>query len=128
MPASPCGRTTSPRAAGTQEIADLLEEQRSGRPPRGTRSFAEREAPYRALPDDELREALAYRSRRKLAATADLAARGPDAAVMFTGRRFTAGNLQRHGRSEAALHRWDLVGDDAASSERVAQADLTAMP
>jgi hypothetical protein len=33
-------------------------------------------------------------------------------AIAFTGTRATVAEFETHGRSEAAIHRWDLVGDD----------------
>src|SRR5262249_44368802 len=47
-------------------------------------------------------------------------------AVAFAGRTSHATDLTMHGRSEAALHRWDLVGDDDESAELLAQPELTA--
>lgn len=112
-------------AAGSKEIADLIEEKLAGRPERATRGFAEREAPFAALPDAELREAMATESRRKLAAVDALADRGNDARFQFTGRSFTVAQLSTHSRSEAALHRWDLVGDDDVSDDLLTQPELT---
>lgn len=112
-------------AAGSKEIADLIEEQLAGRPERPTQAFAEREAPFAALPDDELREAMAPHSRRKIAAVDALASTGDDASFPFTGRSFTVAQISTHSRSEAALHRWDLVGDDDTSDELLTQPELT---
>ena len=39
-----------------------------------------------------------------------------DPAFEFTGRRFTIAQLLTHTRSESALHRWDIVGDDDISA------------
>ncbi len=128
--ATACGQWTAHDvvahlAAGAQETAELIEDMLAGRPPRATRSFDEREAPFAALPDAELREVMVEASRRKIAATDALAARGPDASVEFTGRPFTAGQLRTHARSEAALHRWDIVGDDDTGDGLLAQPELT---
>lgn len=112
-------------AAGAQEIAELIEDAIAGRPPRPTRSFEEREAPFAALPDDELRQAMADMTRRKVAATQALSGLGTQAIIEFTGRPFTAEQLERHGRSEAALHRWDLVGDDGEGDALLAQPEMT---
>lgn len=57
-------------AAGAQETAELLEDRLAGHPARATRAFDEREAPFVAMPDPELRQAMADQSRRKVAATA----------------------------------------------------------
>jgi uncharacterized protein (TIGR03083 family) len=111
--------------AGAKEIADLIEESLAGQPPRPTRGFEEREAPFRALPHDQLRDRLVAENRRKLAAYAALRARTADPAIIFTGTRITAAELDTHSRSEAAIHRWDLVGDDDTSGELLAQSDLT---
>jgi hypothetical protein len=46
--------------------------------------------------------------------------------VTFAGRASNAAALTLHGRSEAALHRWDLVGTDASSRELLARPELTA--
>ncbi len=64
-------------------------------------------------------------SHRKRIAIQRLAERGADAMFEFTGRRFTATQLETHARSEAALHRWDLVGDDAPGDVLLAQPELT---
>lgn len=116
---------TAHLAAGAGEIAELIEDMLAGRPPRPTRSFDEREAPYVALPDDQLRHAMADVSRRKVSATRALAERGPDVTFEFTGRPFTATQLETHSRSDAALHRWDLVGDDEEGDVLLAQPELT---
>ena len=42
-------------AAGSKEIADLIEEKLAGKPVLTDELWEDREAPVRALPDDELR-------------------------------------------------------------------------
>jgi uncharacterized protein (TIGR03083 family) len=111
--------------AGAKEIADLIEESIARQPPRPTLAFEEREAPFRALRHDQLRDRLVAENRRKLAAYAALTARTEDPAITFTGTRITAAELEMHSRSEAAIHRWDLVGDDKTSGDLLAQWDLT---
>lgn len=110
-------------AAGAAEMADLVEAAVGGGPERPTRAFGEREAPYVALDDEELRGRLVTEALRLQAAVQAL---GSERAVAFSGRRLAASDLSMHGRSEAALHRWDLVGDDATSRELLAQPELTA--
>lgn len=111
-------------AAGAKEIADLIEDKLEGRPDRPTRGFAEREAPMRALAHDELVERLVAENKRKL--------RGYDAlqsapgGLDFTGAVLEAERLSTHSRSEAAIHRWDLVGDDDVCRQLLSQAELTA--
>jgi hypothetical protein len=48
-----------------------------------------------------------------------------DPAFEFTGRKFTVPQFSTHLRSESALHRWDIVGDDDISEQLLTQADLT---
>jgi len=112
-------------AAGAKENADLIEDSLAGRPARATRTFSEREAAFVALPDEILRQELIHESRRKLAAVQELSDRGPDATYQFTGRPFSAALAYTHGRSEAALHRWDIAGDDEISMELLAAPELT---
>jgi len=112
-------------AAGAKETAELVEEHLAGQPARPTRGFDERERPFRALAHDELLVALADQSRRKLAALDALADRDDHDAVAFTGTMMTAAQFQTHARSEAALHRWDLVGDDSVSDRLLSQPELT---
>lgn len=46
--------------------------------------------------------------------------------MAFSGRRMSVGEIQMHGRSEAALHRWNLCEDDEAGDELLGQPELTA--
>jgi uncharacterized protein (TIGR03083 family) len=112
-------------AAGAKENADLIEDALAGRPTRATRGFAEREAAFVAMPDEELRQELVHQSGRKIEAVQKLSAMGPDATYQFTGRPFSADLAYTHGRSEAAIHRWDIVGDDETSMELLAAPELT---
>jgi hypothetical protein len=119
-------------AAGAAEMADLTEEAMCGRAPRPTRDFARREAPFVAMADDELRDRLVTEAIRLGVAIDSLASTrlgpgpGPGSTVAFSGRRLGASELTMHGRSEAALHRWDMAGDDDISQELLAQPELTA--
>ena len=112
-------------AAGAKEVAELIEEYLAGQPARPTRGFDERERPFRAFTHPGLLAALTEQSRRKIAALEVLAGRGDRAAVAFTGTTMTATQFQTHARSEAALHRWDLVGDDSVCDQLLSQPDLT---
>lgn len=113
-------------AAGATEMAELTEDAVAGRPSRETRDLGEREAPFVALDDDVLRDRLVVAALRLGAAVEALRAAGPAAAVHFAGGSLTAADLTMHGRSEAALHRWDLAGDDDISVELLSQPELTA--
>jgi hypothetical protein len=113
-------------AAGAEETADLIDERLDGRPVRPTRRFEGREAPFRAMGHDELRARLVTENVRMMAAWDALAEQTADPAIAFTGTRVTVDELETHSRSEAALHRWDLVGDDDTSGRLLAQPELTA--
>jgi uncharacterized protein (TIGR03083 family) len=112
-------------AAGAAEESALIDAHLRGEPARTTRGFAEREAPYRALPHDELLATLVEEGARLTARITDLRAQGDDVAVTFTGRPMTADGFAMHSRSECALHRWDLVGSDVVSAELLARPELT---
>lgn len=54
-----------------------------------------------------------------------VAVMGDAGALDYTGWTMTADRLRTHSRSEAALHRWDLVGDDDTSRRLLSQPTLT---
>lgn len=110
-------------AAGAAEMATHVEATLVGKDDRATSGFAEREAPFVALPDDELRTRLVNEALRLRAAVEALAEAGMSAP--FSGRRLTAAELRLHGRSEAAIHRWDLAGDDGVGQELLSDPELT---
>ncbi|WP_028921330.1 maleylpyruvate isomerase N-terminal domain-containing protein [Pseudonocardia acaciae] len=108
--------------AAAAERADLIEEHLAGRPPRRTRSWEEREPPFRALPGGELRRRLveeAARFERAADALPD------DTRIAYTGWDMTARRMRTHSHSEAALHRWDLVGDDDVGVQLLSDPALT---
>ncbi len=111
-------------AAGAQEESDLIEAALDGQAARPTRTFEEREAAYRALAYEDLLSALAREGSRLSGAIDRLEATG--GRVAFTGMTLDAAAFRTHTRSELALHRWDLIGDDEVGDELLAQPDLTA--
>lgn len=113
-------------AAGSREIADLAEDRAAGRPPRPTRTFEAREAPYRAMPYGDVLEEMVVQTRRKLAAYEAIATVCDEPDIDFTGTSISVDELTTRSRSEAALHRWDPVGDDALADVLLADPDLTA--
>jgi uncharacterized protein (TIGR03083 family) len=112
-------------AAGASEEADLIEAHVRGGAERPTRGFEERELPFRALPDLELRDRLVEEAARLSVALDQLSARPPDDSVLFTGRRMTAADFAMHSRSECALHRWDIAGRDDIGWAMLSQPELT---
>jgi uncharacterized protein (TIGR03083 family) len=109
-------------AAVAQERADLIEERLAGRPGRPTRSWEEREPLFRAMPDQDLRSRLADEALRFEHAVSAL---GDTRSIDYTGWTMTGKRLRTHSHSEAALHRWDLVGDDPTSRRLLSQPSLT---
>ncbi|WP_433801628.1 maleylpyruvate isomerase N-terminal domain-containing protein [Actinomycetospora sp. CA-084318] len=109
------------QAATCAEVVRHLEPHLAGDPVPATRSFAEREEPYRALPFADLLEAVVDEENRMHAALRSVLEAEPDAAIPWTGRRMAASAFRTHLRSEFALHRWDLDGDE----HLLADPDLT---
>ncbi|MHB8440198.1 MAG: maleylpyruvate isomerase N-terminal domain-containing protein [Acidimicrobiales bacterium] len=112
-------------AAGAVEIALNLDAYGEGRPVPATRGFEEREAPYRAMEDAKLRVELPRSIERVSAALDAVLAAEPDAVVTWTGRQMVVATFVTHLRSELALHRWDLVGDDETNQSLLGQPKLT---
>jgi hypothetical protein len=108
-------------AAGAAEEAALITAATAGEPDRPTRSHADREQPYRDLPDDVLRDRLAADADDLQRALAQLG----DIGVPFTGRTMTAADFAMHSRMECALHRWDIVGSDDVGWGMLGQPALT---
>jgi hypothetical protein len=111
-------------AAGPAERARVIEAVLVGEPSPPTRGFEEREAPFRALPNDQLRERLVSELQRFHRANQRLAVRA-EPTVTFTGWTLSSTELTTHGRSELALHLWDFAGDCSTSRSLLAQPDLT---
>ncbi|OBJ47850.1 hypothetical protein A9W95_05955 [Mycobacterium sp. 1423905.2] len=80
-----------------------------------TRSFEEREAPYRAMTDTDLWSAFIERCERLIDTTEAASELPPDEKIGWTGRIVTPGFFAEHMREELVLHRWDMTGDDSTS-------------
>lgn len=112
-------------AAGADEIARLFEAYGEGLPVPSTRTFEEREPEYRAMDDAALRRRLFTASVRMGSAMQSVFSREPDAVIPFTGQPMTAAAFAMHSRSECAIHRWDMVGDDEVSWKLLSQPEIT---
>ncbi|MBI4942350.1 MAG: maleylpyruvate isomerase N-terminal domain-containing protein [Actinobacteria bacterium] len=110
--------------AGAQEITRLVDASLAGLPVPPTRGFEEREAPLREAADADVRAMLLTEGARLGASLGRLHLQDPGRTVPFTGWGMTARQLQTHVRSELAVHRWDLVGDDEVSGSLLGQPDL----
>jgi hypothetical protein len=116
-------------AAGSREMTRLITarlEHGAGIDIGPTREFAEREAPFRAMADSRLRRQFIVEGFALTSAIQRLRAAGPGVTVTFTGWAMTVDELILHGKSELALHRWDLVGTDDLSQQLLSRPELMA--
>lgn len=116
---------TAHLAAAAAEITCHLEPYLAGDPVPATRSFEEREPPYRALDDQTLLRRLEVEEKAMRRAIDEVLAREPDAVIPWTGRQMAVAKFVPHMRNEFAVHRWDFVGDDEVSDQLLAQPELT---
>jgi hypothetical protein len=100
------------QAGNAEELARVLGAHLAGEP-LGTRGFAEREAPLRALNDADLWDALTHRmaTLNRVAVAADQVSADTD--VAWTGRTMKVPWFAEHMREELVLHGWDITGDPA---------------
>ncbi len=112
------------QAGNAEELARVLGAHLAGEP-LATRSFEEREAPYRSMSDADLWAALVARMI-ELARVAQAGETVPaDTDVAWTGRTMKVPWFAEHMREEIVLHGWDITGDDPAAQARLAQPWMT---
>ena len=120
-----CAHDVAAHSAGNyQEVRLHLEAFAGGQPLQRTRSHEEREPLLRQLPYDEL---IALVEREEVAmrrALTEVLEQDSTAWLRWTARTVPARGFGTHMRSEDALHRWDLVGDDEDSATLLAQPEL----
>ena len=116
---------TAHLAAAAAEVTRHLEPYLAGEPVPQTRTFEERESPYRAMDDAALCRRLEVEEAKMRSVIAMVLAREPDAVIPWTGRQMAVAKFLPHMRNEFAIHRWDFAGDDDTSIELLAQPDLT---
>lgn len=112
-------------AAAAAEVTRHLEPYLRGEPVPATRTFEERELPYRAMGHAGLLERLDVEESAMRDAIDRVLAREPDAVVPWTGRRMAVAAFPTHLRNEFAIHRWDIVGDDDPGLELLGRPELT---
>jgi hypothetical protein len=112
------------QTGNAHELARVLEGHLSGELVE-TRGFEEREAPYRAMNDSDLWDALTA----QMAELADVAGAGDDLPadtdVAWTGRTMKVPWFAEHMREELVLHGWDITGDDAAARAQLGERWMT---
>jgi uncharacterized protein (TIGR03083 family) len=107
-----------------EEIEQHVRAFAEGRPLGRTRTWDEREQPLRDLDLGTLLGRVEDRAAAVAAVVGQVLDRQADAELTWTGRTVRVAGFPTHLRSEDALHRWDLMGDDETSHELLGQQDL----
>jgi hypothetical protein len=107
-----------------EEVRRHVEAFAEARPVDRTRTWEEREAPLRELRHSDLLHLIDSEASVVASGIEAVLQRIPDATLSWTGRTVPVAGFATHLRSENALHRWDLVGDDDTSTELLAQPEL----
>jgi len=102
-------------AGACEEVIRHLRAYVEDRPLTATRGFEEREASFRELSPARLLSALDRGEEMMRAEIGAILAREPDATLTWTRRQMRVDAFVTHLRSEYAIHRWDLIGDDDVS-------------
>jgi hypothetical protein len=112
-------------AAGNyREITRHVDAYLAGTPLMRTCTFDEREPEFRVMSPARLPDAIADGEARMRASIAELLEREPDPVLRWTSRQVHAAGFLKHSRSECAVHRWDIVGDDSVSEKLLSQEEL----
>jgi uncharacterized protein (TIGR03083 family) len=111
-------------AGNYQEVRNHVEAFSAGHPLTATRSWEEREAPLRRLDYATLLGRIATEAARACAIADEVVEEQPEAELRWTNRPVHISGFLTHMRSEDALHRWDLAGDDDTSHALLDQHDL----
>ena len=116
---------TAHLAAAAAEVTRHLQPYLQGEQVPATRSFEEREPPYRALDDAILLARIEAEEEKMRAIIAQVLARESSAVIPWTGRQMQVAKFLPHLRNEFAIHRWDFIGDDDTGNQLLAQPELT---
>ena len=112
-------------AGNAEELARILRAHLEGGPVPATRTFEEREAPFHRLSDADLLDALEEQVSALAAVLSEAADADTEEFVSWTGRKMKVAWFAEHMREELVLHRWDIVGDDEASTRLLDQPWMT---
>lgn len=123
-PARTAHRMGAHIAGNYREITRHVEACLAGSPLMRTRAFDEREPEFREMAAPQLLDAIVTGEARMRACLGELLAREPDSVMRWTNRQVPTAGFLKHCRSECAVHRWDLVGDDAVSEKLLSQQEL----
>lgn len=111
-------------AASYDEAARHVEAYGEGDPLTRTRTFEEREPPYREMRSSDLLAHMEQAEQRMRRAVLAVLTEEPDAELWWTNRMMRVDAFLYHLRNECAIHRWDMVGDDETSRQLLSQPDL----
>jgi uncharacterized protein (TIGR03083 family) len=111
-------------AGNYEEVRRHVEAFADGHPLVRTRSWDEREASLRELDHGALLCRIADEASATMSVATQVLKQEPEAELMWTDRMVSVSGFLSHMRSENALHRWDLVGDDDISAALLGQPDL----
>ncbi|GAA1248398.1 hypothetical protein GCM10009665_44080 [Kitasatospora nipponensis] len=106
------------------EITRHVDAYLKGDPLARTRTFDEREPEFRRLPATALMAAIAEGEQRMRRSLGELLDKEEDPVLRWTGRQVHAAGFLKHSRSECAVHRWDIGGDDALGDRLLSQQEL----
>jgi hypothetical protein len=111
-------------AGNYEEVLRHVDAFAAGRPLERTRGWEEREKALRDVDHTELLGRIAATASATTARIGDILETDAGAELRWTNRTVPVSGFLTHMRSEDALHRWDLVGDDEKSRELLGQDDL----
>lgn len=111
-------------AGNYDEVTRHVRAHAAGDPLTTTRGFAEREAAYLELRYDELLSVVEQGDATMRTEVCAVLDSEPDAELRWTGRQMKIASFLTHLRSECALHRWDMVGDDVVSMRMLGEYEL----
>jgi len=122
------GRTVHTLAAhiagNYEEITRHVNGYLDHRPVNRTRTFDEREGEFRAMSAPALVASIEDGDQRMRRAIGTLLGIEPDPILRWTNREVHATGFLKHARNECAVHRWDIVGDDAVSERLLSPQEL----
>lgn len=110
--------------AACEEVTNHVRAYADGHPLTTTRGFEEREAPFRELAYPRLLAALDRQETTMRTEIEAVLSEEPDAVLTWTRRQMRVDAFLTHLRSESAIHRWDIAGDDQTSHQLLGQYDL----
>ncbi len=111
--------------SGADEILRHLKPALDGAPIPATRSFAEREASWAEVHNDNLLKRLPILVTQVNQHLDELLDREPAHVMPWSGRQMPTAMFRSHLRNEFALHRWDMIGSDDVSVGLLADPLLT---